>query len=146
VTISVDSAHGADDWKKAYAEHNVGWSDWLVQLRENIVLFAFAPSFPDSEPSEWDGWVNFYARWLWAPLVFVVLLCNVRDFLRRRFEVIPVAVTLYTLFLALQNMVTFEGRYRKPLEPLLLLNVVWLVVTWSTNFIASAEQASSPAA
>jgi hypothetical protein len=60
--------------------------------------------------------------------------------------VIPVAVTLYTLFLALQNMVTFEGRYRKPLEPLLLLNVVWLVVTWSTNLIASAEQASSPAA
>jgi hypothetical protein len=31
------------------------------------------------------------------------------------------------LALGLQNLVIAEGRYRKPLEPLLLLNLVWIV-------------------
>jgi hypothetical protein len=131
VTISIDSAHGSEDWKRAYAEHDVGWSDWLLQLRENVVLFAFAPSWPESAIPEWDGKLELYGRWLWAPLVVVILVCNIRDFLRRRYALIPVAVTLYTLFLALQNVVTFEGRYRKPLEPLLLLNLIWVFVAWS---------------
>jgi hypothetical protein len=29
--------------------------------------------------------------------------------------------------MALQNVVIAEGRYRKPVEPLLLLNLVWLL-------------------
>ena len=54
---------------------------------------------------------------------------------------LPVAVTLFTLFLALQNVVTFEGRYRKPLEPLLLLNFVWIV----TNIFWIPAQSSAVA-
>jgi hypothetical protein len=32
-----------------------------------------------------------------------------------------------TLVLALQNVIISEGRYRKPVEPLLLLNLVWVL-------------------
>jgi hypothetical protein len=35
----------------------------------------------------------------------------------RRFDLIPVAVTLFTLVMMLQNAVLTEGRYRKPVEP-----------------------------
>jgi hypothetical protein len=51
----------------------------------------------------------------------------VREIWKRRLHLIPVATTVFILFLALQNVVTFEGRYRKPLEPLLLLNLIWIV-------------------
>lgn len=55
------------------------------------------------------------------------LSLNVRQFLKGRFDLLPVAVTLFTLFLMLQNVATTEGRYRKPLEPLLLMNIVWCI-------------------
>jgi hypothetical protein len=54
-------------------------------------------------------------------------VANIRQFMSRRFEFIPVAVTIFTLILAFQNVVITEGRYRKPVEPLLLLNLVWLL-------------------
>ena len=127
VTVSVDADHGARDWKSAYEGLNVGVGEWLAQWRENIIFFFFAPSYPESVVPQWDGRLEFYGRWLWAPLIIIVLSCNVRRFLRRQWDLIPVVVTLFTLFLLLQNVVTFEGRYRKPLEPLLLLNLVWIV-------------------
>ncbi len=135
LTISIDSAYGARDWERAYASLNVGADEWLAQWRENIVLFFFAPSFPESSVPEWDGRMEYEARWMWAPLIVFVLLANFRDFLRRRIALIPVAVTLFTLFLALQNSATFEGRYRKPLEPLLMMNLVWIVVAWKSRRI-----------
>lgn len=49
--------------------------------------------------------------------MFVVLIGSLRQFLKRRFELVPVVVTCLTLVLALQDRVIMEGRYRKPLEP-----------------------------
>jgi len=127
LTITIDSAYGERDWKRAYEALHVSSSEWLAQWRENIIFFFFAPSWPESSVPEWDGKLEYEARWFWAPLIVLVFVWNLRAFVHRRFDLIPVAVTLFTLFLALQNLVTFEGRYRKPLEPLLLLNLVWLL-------------------
>ena len=136
--LAVDSAHGERDWKRAYAGLHVGWPEWFRQWRENIVLFFFAPSWPESTASDWDGRLEYEGRWMWAPLILFVLVIDFRRFLHRRFDLITVATTLFTLFLALQNIVTAEGRYRKPLEPLLLLNAVWV--------IAKREPATDPVA
>jgi hypothetical protein len=123
----INSAHGQQDWKDAYAVCNHDRGEWLAQWGENMVLFLFAPSWPDSAAAEWDGRMEFWARWMWAPLILFTLACNVREFLARRLELIPVATTLLTFLLLFQNVVLTEGRYRKPLEPLLLLNVVWVL-------------------
>lgn len=127
IEISVDPAKGAEDWKAAYAHLAADGREWMAQLGENLLLFLFAPSWPDNNHAEWDGWLSQFCRWMWAPLIFFVLDCNVRDFIRQRFDLLPVAVTVFTLFLAFQNVATFEGRYRKPLEPLLLMNLVWAI-------------------
>ncbi len=127
MVISINSAYGAQGWKDVYDSLHVGWREWLAQWRENIVLFFFAPSWPEIQVGQWDDQLSNITRWVWAPLVVFVLVCNARGFLRRQFDLIPVVVTLFTLFLALQNTVTFEGRYRKPLEPLLLMNLVWIL-------------------
>ncbi len=127
IRVTVNTAHGAEDWKSAYRSLNVDRHEWLAQWGENIVLFFFAPSWPESGQDEWDGKLVVVTRWMWAPVIVFVLLGNGRAFLRRRFEFIPVVVTLFTLFLMLQNVATTEGRYRQPLEPLLLLNLVWVI-------------------
>jgi Dolichyl-phosphate-mannose-protein mannosyltransferase len=154
-TMTIDSARGARDWKNTYDSLHVGWREWMAQWGENIVTFLFAPSWPDTTASQthWDDWLTYVTRWMWAPLIIFLLIYNAREFLRRRFELIPVAVTLFTLFLLLQNVATSEGRYRKPLEPLLLLNFVWLVGGRAASLgghkaeevVASPEAASSVA-
>lgn len=127
LVVTINSQYGEAGWEDAYNSLNVGWREWLRQWRENIVLFLFAPSYPEHETSQWVDRLETEARWMWAPIVLLVILGNLRAFTKKRFHLIPVAVTCFTLFLALQNVVTFEGRYRKPLEPLLLLNIVWLM-------------------
>jgi hypothetical protein len=124
--VTIDASHGERDWKNAYDFFNQDRGEWLAQWRENIILFFFTPSWPESAAGEWDGHLDYWSRWLWAPLILVVLVGNVREFVHRRCDVIPVAVTLFTVFMALQNVVITEGRYRKPVEPLLLLNLVWI--------------------
>jgi hypothetical protein len=125
VSVVIDPARGENDWREAYARLKVPGTEWARQLGENIVLFLFGPSWPDGNRFEWDGWLSHHLRWMWAPLMFVVLECNLRNFFNKRFELLPVATTAFLLCLMFQNVATAEGRYRKPLEPLLLLNFVW---------------------
>jgi len=127
VRVAIDAAHGEQDWKQSYQQFSGDADAWLEQWRENIVLFVFSPSWPEFEYPLWDSRLEYWCRWMWPLLIVVVLAGNLREFLHRRFELIPVAVTLVTLSFALQNAVLMEGRYRKPVEPLLLLNLVWLV-------------------
>jgi hypothetical protein len=125
--VKINSEFGARGWENAYQSLHVSWTEWLEQWKENVVLFLFAPSFPELEGlASVDKW-EAATRWMWAPLVIFILVCDVREIWRRKLHLLPIAVTVLTLFLALQNAVTFEGRYRKPLEPLLLLNLVWIV-------------------
>ena len=134
LAVVINSQYGARDWENAYDSLHVGAREWFSQLGENVVLFLFAPSYPESESPDWVDQLEGQARWMWAPLIVFVLAGNVRQFVKRRFDLLPVAVTLFTLFLGLQNAVTFEGRYRKPLEPLLLLNFVWIVAGASMSY------------
>ena len=123
----VNSAYGERDWKAGYERYNHDSNEWLAQWRENIILFLFSPSWPEAYYDGRFTVVERTFRWLWAPLILLVLVLNFREFAHRRFDLIPVAVTLFTLLLAFQNEVLMEGRYRKPVEPLLLLNLVWVI-------------------
>jgi len=125
--VTIDGSYGERDWKAAYEQYNHDRAEWLAQWRENIILFFFAPSWPETGVGEWDGHLEYRTRWIWAPLILFVFVGNAREFARRRFDLIPVAVTLFTLVMALQNAVLTEGRYRKPVEPMLLLNAVWIL-------------------
>jgi len=126
-TMSADYNHGSRDWANAYSHLHVGWDEWLSQWRENILVFLFVPSWPEYTYVQWDSLLEIYSRWIWMPLIVVVIAGNIRTFSRRGFDLLPVATTLLLLFLMFQNVATAEGRYRKPVEPLLLLNLVWLI-------------------
>lgn len=140
--LRVDSQYGERDWKRAYDNLDISRSEWLRLWRENIMLFLFSPSWPEFESKLWLDHLEFTTRWIWAPIMLFVLVGNLFQFARKRFELVPVAVTAFTLFLMLQNVVTFEGRYRKPLEPLLLINLVWIIASWLAGSAALDSHAT----
>ncbi|MDD2710503.1 MAG: glycosyltransferase family 39 protein [Verrucomicrobiae bacterium] len=127
VCVKTDRASGGRDWKEAYGKIHVTWKEWFTRWLENMVLFLFAPPWPDCYTGTWLGMINYWQRWLWGPLIFFLMDCNFRMFRRRCFDLIPVVATLFTLWLFSQNMATMEGRFRKPLEPVLLLNLAWMM-------------------
>jgi hypothetical protein len=147
--VTINGGNGEQDWKAAYKRFGRDSDEWLAQWRENVILFLFAPSWPESGFWQWDSYLEYLCRWMWAPLILVVFILNGREFAHRRFDLIPIATMLFTLALGLQNVVITEGRYRKPVEPLLLLNLVWVLNDKSSRFRAgdpSAQEAASQAA
>jgi hypothetical protein len=127
VSIHINSLFGERDWINAYRDTKLNGKNWWLQLGENILLFCFSPSWPDGNRDEWDGWLSHHSRWIWCPLAGLILVWNCRDFRERRFAMLPLAVTALTCFLLFQNLVTMEGRYRKPVEPFLILNLFYLM-------------------
>ena len=89
----------------------------------------------------WDGHLEYWCRWMWAPLILLVFVLNVREFANRRFDLIPVATVVLTLAIMLQNVILIEGRYRKPVEPMLLLNLVWVLSRKKPGSVSEAELA-----
>lgn len=124
--VKADPANGRKDWEKALKAVKRSSQNAIAHLWENFVLFLFAPSWPDSGKDYFIGLMNHWLRWIWAPLLFHLFIGNALIFRRIRFPLIPVATTVIVFLLMFQNTVTMEGRYRKPVEPLVLLNVFWL--------------------
>jgi hypothetical protein len=125
--VEIDANHGDRDWKAACDRFARDSDEWLAEWRENMILFLFAPSWPESSNMLWDGHLEYWCRWMWAPLILLVFVLNGREFANRRFDLIPVATIVCTLAIMLQNVILIEGRYRKPVEPMLLLNLVWVL-------------------
>lgn len=138
--VVVNADYGERDWKAAVDRFSRDRDEWLAEWRENIVLFLFAPSWPESGVWLWDGHLEYWCRWMWAPLILIVFVLNARECANRRFDLIPVAATLFTLVIMLQNAILIEGRYRKPVEPMLLLNLVWVL---SQRKVSGTSEVSS---
>jgi hypothetical protein len=128
ITISKES--GRAGWNIALRKITPSIESKLLHLGENIVLFLFAPSWPDSGKDDWIGALNYCSRWIWAAIIFHLVVGNAFCLKKRAFNLVPALGTVCILLFLFQNRVTMEGRYRKPIEPLLLLNLVWL---WSVN-------------
>jgi hypothetical protein len=141
VKVAIDATYGERDWKAACDRFARDRDEWLAEWRENMILFLFAPSWPESSVMLWDGHLEYWCRWMWAPLILLVFVLNVREFANRRFDLIPVATVVLTLAIMLQNVILIEGRYRKPVEPMLLLNLVWVLSRKKPGSVSEAELA-----
>jgi len=139
--VKADSDNGRKDWDRALKEVGRSSETAISHLWENFILFLFAPSWPDSGKDYFLGLMNHWLRWIWAPLLFHLFIGNALIFRRLRFPLIPVATSVMVLMLMFQNAVTMEGRYRKPVEPLVLLNVLWLWTPVARRIASGAREA-----
>jgi hypothetical protein len=129
---SADLNKGAKRWDDALeqAQRDRTFMQDLLDTRDTIVYLFFGASWPEYNRSTWLGILSFHARWVWAPLLLLVLF-------RAPFMPLPdkVAMLLSPAWLLIvvmmfQQSVVMDGRYRKPLEPLLIVLVSLLVQRW----------------
>lgn len=96
---------------------------------ENAAVLLFGHSWPDNNPDRLEDRLTMALRWLWASAIVALAAGAAAQFRRSRADPIVVAATAMTLALLLQPVFTVEGRYRKPLEPFVILGLVRLAGT-----------------
>lgn len=128
VSVFVDLTKGPEDWRTSYERNTVhGWES--ARLRwENLVLVMLGISWPDDD----FGWLEVrcanWMRWAWPPLLLLVIgvsAARYRSTLRR--PLVPMLILVWFAVQALSLLAVNEGRYRKPLEGLLIAEVLVLV-------------------
>ncbi len=137
VYIELEKQEGKDAWERALAKYPVTVEGYLRQIKNNVIFLFFGPSWPDSWPERWneekastaESHVNKWLRFIWAPLgIFVIAgsLCY-----RRKQDVLHYGFILATMLLMLALSIQFtsvlEGRYRKPLEPMLIVSAALIL-------------------
>ena len=121
VNVFVDFTQGTRDWAAslaATAQH--GAARWRLH-GENLAYLFFGQSWPDDNQEYFMGRMANLSRWLWAP--FFVALVGLgcwrwRDTLAR--PLLPAVILIWFLFQGWMLVAVNEGRYRKPLEGLLV--------------------------
>jgi hypothetical protein len=130
VEIAIDINDGAASWKKAKALWPFDLNRYLWTTRENLVFLFFGPSWPDDNRARLLDKINYQLRWTWAPLTLAV--CIWTGFARRNRNIDMLLPALMLTWLVTQGLLPLaptEGRYRKPLEGLLLAQLVVLIGT-----------------
>jgi hypothetical protein len=132
IEVYAQKNNGEKDWRAAFAQLPFSWPAWCMRLWENALVFLFAPSWPDSFRTTPLGSVNHWLRWIWPGLMFVIFVENCKEFRASRWALIPVVATVGMVWLTLQNIAASESRYRKVLEPIILVNFALLAAPRNT--------------
>lgn len=132
VYAEINEEHGKADWDRALKQNQVPWPAHLRLLAENYLFFYFAPSWPDSSSDRLPDRLQIMLRWIWVPLATMVLLGNFRYRSELRGTAAAVFAVLTTIAWTLSPLspAVMEGRYRKPVEGLLIVNLFLLVQCW----------------
>ena len=126
--ITVDLDNGYKGWLSELQKNSCDLKTHLRLVFENAVVIIFDRSWPDETSRPFLFIPHDWLRFLWAPLLVLVMSANLFVFQRdKRLELLPVLVTVTVLFFFLLPAAVGEGRYRKPLEGLLIANALWLV-------------------
>ncbi len=134
---------GRKAWNEAIAaaaaQHSL--ADNIMDLKDNFIYLFFGPSWPDSdEHSKYlMRSLDFHIRWLWPLCLLTVLgLAPVSRMPPEKMLIVFVSFSM-TLLLLFQQSGVMEGRYRKPIEPFLLLSTAFLL----SSFYSKRNQAGA---
>jgi hypothetical protein len=133
VTINLEK--GAQDWQTAYHDNAVHGRERLRLRWENLIFVMLGPSWPDNAPGSQVAAAAMTMRWIWAPLFLLVVgAAIVRRRLVWRRPLVPTLIATWFVFQAVSLVAVNEGRYRKPLEGLLIVQVLVLLDTRRASF------------
>ena len=119
---------GAADWKRAFEAYPLTLSRYAWLTGENLIYLFFGSSWPDSNRGRWLENLHHHSRWLWAPLTVVLLLCTAMYWRRLRGQrMLPVLLLVWIVVQGLLPIAVNEGRYRKPAEGLILVQLALLL-------------------
>ena len=129
--FSIDLDAGRRDWQAAM-DSLPAWSIGRIARLggENVVQLFFGPSWPDSnlekDRERLIGKVNYWMRWIWAPLTIACILATLVQWRRQRERLLPLLIVAWFVVQGLFPLSVNEGRYRKPFEGLLIAQLLLL--------------------
>ena len=127
VHAKIDVSRGRDAWAEETDRAAKGRTfPWSQQYAENLLCLLVGQSWPDNDPAAWSSLLAVWTRWLWPPLMIAVAWGAAR----RRYVgadwLLPACALGMLLFLAVQWAGIIEGRYRKPVDPVLVAAAIVL--------------------
>lgn len=75
--LNVDLKNGKRDWVQnldlAPSQKDLA-PQWII---EGLVYFLFGHSWPEAHLDGWNGYLCFYSRWLWGPILIASLILSI---------------------------------------------------------------------
>ena len=132
--ITIDVTRGRASWlaEKRRIE-GLRSFPWWRQYEENVIYLLFGQSWPDNDPNALSGLATVWTRWLWPPLMLLVAWGVWRRAYRGWEWLLPACALGMLLSLAVQRDGIIEGRYRKPIDPLLVAAAIVLYYRTRTH-------------
>jgi SAM-dependent methyltransferase len=125
--IFIDVSRGRASWLSEKKRiQSLRSFPWRRQYEENLIYLLFGQSWPDNDPHALSGLASVWTRWLWPPLMLWVAWGVVRRRFRAWEWLLPVCALGMLLSLAVQRDGIIEGRYRKPIDPVLVAAAIVL--------------------
>ncbi len=104
------------------------WKKLPRLVYENVIFLSFGHCWPPAGSiGDTADKICLWERWIWLPLTLVSLVGSALYVARRKAAFIPLVALgfIFTCYV-LAEQAPMEGRYRKPLEPVVLLATLWL--------------------
>lgn len=137
IYVMLHKNRGYEGWKKELKRYPMTLEWYVRQVTNNTVSLLFGSSWPEVWPAAWDKKraqemrtiINDYLRFIWAPLIIFVMFGSLlyrhpSHFIAYGFILITLGMLL---LMTLQYTSVFEGRYRKPIEPMLMISAALIV-------------------
>jgi len=128
VNVAVDFTRGTQDWELALQQNALtGAARWKLRA-ENIAYLFQGNSWPDNNREYFMGRLANLSRWLWFPFFTAVVVISAWKWpccLEK--PLIPLLIAAWFFFQAWLLISVNEGRYRKPVEGLLVVQACLLV-------------------
>ena len=127
VKVTIDPARGRADWV-AERERVAVLSPMTTaeRLYENLLFLLFGQSWPDNDRNSIVGIAAIWVRWLVLPALLYVAWGALQQRFIGRDWLLALCALGMMLFLEFQSTAIIEGRYRKPIEPMLLAAAIIL--------------------
>jgi hypothetical protein len=127
VEFTIDVTKQGADLRETFSKELAAHRSMLPRMiAENLLFLSFSHSWPDSAREGVPGQICLWERWIWFPIILFTFFGSIVAMRRRGWALLPMLTVLFTLCLYGSQATIMEGRYRKPLEPLLMLTVFWL--------------------
>jgi hypothetical protein len=137
--FDVDMDAGSRDWDAQRARFDWDFDTAVRLTGDNLILLFFSESWPDTNLERDIGKINYWLRWLWAPLGIVVLGMTVVLWRYQRERMLPALILVWFVVQGVFPLAVNEGRYRKPFEGLILAQCLLLAATWTQRKQAAKD-------
>jgi hypothetical protein len=125
VAITINTRNGEADWKREQQRIRAlrQFPAWR-QRWEDLQYLLFGEVWPNSDDTSFIGTASLWGRWLWPPLLLFLLYAVVKRWFVGVAWLLPAGGLGTVALLALQTQAVTEGRFREPIDGVLMASTV----------------------